>query len=40
MADLVSIGYPPGICALKYDPTYPLRGLLFDTVLGNFLKVQ
>ncbi len=40
MEDLVSIGYPPGIRKLKYDPSYPLRGLLFDNVLGNFLKVR
>lgn len=40
MRALVDIGYPPAILDLKYDPQYPMRGLFFDQVLGNFLKVD
>lgn len=38
--ELVAIGYPAGIVQLKYDPAYPIRGLIFDQELGNFLKVD
>ncbi|XP_068277427.1 5'-nucleotidase domain-containing protein 4-like isoform X4 [Nyctibius grandis] len=37
---LVSIGYPPEILAYKYDPTFPTRGLVFDALFGNLLKVD
>ncbi|KAM4644930.1 cytosolic purine 5'-nucleotidase-like isoform 4-T4 [Amazona ochrocephala] len=37
---LVSIGYPPEILAYKYDPTFPTRGLVFDALYGNLLKVD
>jgi 5'-nucleotidase len=37
---LISIGYPPEIADLKYDPTFPLRGLFFDKQYGNLLKAD
>ncbi|XP_041885500.1 cytosolic purine 5'-nucleotidase-like [Corvus kubaryi] len=37
---LVAIGYPPEILAYKYDPTFPTRGLVFDALYGNLLKVD
>jgi len=37
---LVKMGYPPSIKQLKYDPEFPIRGLLFDTILGHLLKVD
>lgn len=37
---LVSIGYPHEILQYKYDPTFPTRGLVFDTLYGNLLKVD
>ncbi|XP_069733849.1 cytosolic purine 5'-nucleotidase-like isoform X2 [Phaenicophaeus curvirostris] len=37
---LVSIGYPPEILAYKYDPNFPTRGLVFDALYGNLLKVD
>ncbi|KAM8794573.1 cytosolic purine 5'-nucleotidase-like [Eudromia elegans] len=37
---LVSIGYPGDILGYRYDPAFPTRGLVFDTLLGNLLKVD
>ncbi|OXB73860.1 UNVERIFIED_CONTAM: hypothetical protein H355_005689 [Colinus virginianus] len=37
---LVSIGYPHEILAYTYDPTFPTRGLVFDALYGNLLKVD
>ncbi|KAM4749083.1 LOW QUALITY PROTEIN: cytosolic purine 5'-nucleotidase-like [Rhinophrynus dorsalis] len=37
---LVSIGYPHEIVEYKYDPTFPTRGLVFDSRYGNLLKVD
>uniref|UniRef100_A0A8D3CEH4 Cytosolic purine 5'-nucleotidase n=1 Tax=Scophthalmus maximus TaxID=52904 RepID=A0A8D3CEH4_SCOMX len=37
---LVSIGYPQDLCNFVYDPSFPTRGLVFDTVYGNLLKVD
>uniref|UniRef100_A0A8C9VWV0 5'-nucleotidase, cytosolic II, like 1 n=1 Tax=Scleropages formosus TaxID=113540 RepID=A0A8C9VWV0_SCLFO len=37
---LVSIGYPHELLQYKYDPTFPTRGLVFDTMYGNLLKVD
>ncbi|XP_009999667.1 PREDICTED: cytosolic purine 5'-nucleotidase-like [Chaetura pelagica] len=37
---LVSIGYPQEILTYKYDPTFPIRGLVFDAMYGNLLKVD
>lgn len=37
---LVSIGYPEAIKEFRYDPTFPIRGLWFDTRYGNLLKVD
>ncbi|XP_068777031.1 cytosolic purine 5'-nucleotidase-like isoform X1 [Struthio camelus] len=37
---LVSIGYPAEILTYRYDPAFPTRGLVFDTLFGNLLKVD
>ncbi|XP_029460100.1 cytosolic purine 5'-nucleotidase-like isoform X2 [Rhinatrema bivittatum] len=37
---LVSIGYPQEIQQYKYDATFPTRGLVFDGLFGNLLKVD
>ncbi|XP_037931696.1 cytosolic purine 5'-nucleotidase-like [Teleopsis dalmanni] len=37
---LVSMGYPKEILQFEYDPSFPVRGLWFDTLYGNLLKVD
>ncbi|KAF7459622.1 cytosolic purine 5'-nucleotidase [Marmota monax] len=37
---LVSIGYPQELLSFAYDSTFPTRGLVFDTLYGNLLKVD
>ncbi|XP_034943064.1 cytosolic purine 5'-nucleotidase isoform X2 [Chelonus insularis] len=37
---LISLGYPHEIRAFEYDPSFPVRGLWFDTLYGNLLKVD
>ncbi|XP_039217674.1 cytosolic purine 5'-nucleotidase isoform X2 [Crotalus tigris] len=37
---LVSIGYPQEMLSFVYDPTFPTRGLVFDSLYGNLLKVD
>ncbi|XP_061492113.1 cytosolic purine 5'-nucleotidase isoform X3 [Rhineura floridana] len=37
---LVSIGYPQELLSFVYDPTFPTRGLVFDSLYGNLLKVD
>ncbi|KAK1905961.1 Cytosolic purine 5'-nucleotidase [Dissostichus eleginoides] len=37
---LVNIGYPQELLNFVYDPSFPTRGLLFDTTYGNLLKVD
>ncbi|KAF3843998.1 hypothetical protein F7725_016046, partial [Dissostichus mawsoni] len=37
---LVSIGYPQELLSFVYDPTFPTRGLVYDTMYGNLLKVD
>jgi len=37
---LIAIGYPEEIRKLKYDPTYPIRGLFCDKINGNLLKID
>uniref|UniRef100_A0A4W6DSZ3 Cytosolic purine 5'-nucleotidase n=1 Tax=Lates calcarifer TaxID=8187 RepID=A0A4W6DSZ3_LATCA len=37
---LVSIGYPQELLNFVYDPSFPTRGLVFDTMYGNLLKVD
>uniref|UniRef100_A0A3Q2DH82 5'-nucleotidase, cytosolic IIa n=1 Tax=Cyprinodon variegatus TaxID=28743 RepID=A0A3Q2DH82_CYPVA len=37
---LVSIGYPQELLNFVYDPSFPTRGLVFDTMFGNLLKVD
>ncbi|XP_050530900.1 cytosolic purine 5'-nucleotidase isoform X2 [Daktulosphaira vitifoliae] len=37
---LVSLGYPTQILQFEYDPTFPVRGLWFDSLYGTLLKVD
>lgn len=37
---LVSLGYPQEIKAFEYDPSFPVRGVWFDILHGNLLKVD
>uniref|UniRef100_A0A8C7SFW5 5'-nucleotidase, cytosolic IIb n=1 Tax=Oncorhynchus mykiss TaxID=8022 RepID=A0A8C7SFW5_ONCMY len=37
---LVHIGYPQELLSFVYDPAFPTRGLVFDTLYGNLLKVD
>ncbi|KAF5286386.1 hypothetical protein FQA39_LY16306 [Lamprigera yunnana] len=37
---MVSIGYPQEILQFEYDPSFPVRGLWFDSQYGNLLKVD
>uniref|UniRef100_A0A8C9W010 Cytosolic purine 5'-nucleotidase n=1 Tax=Scleropages formosus TaxID=113540 RepID=A0A8C9W010_SCLFO len=37
---LVSIGYPQELLNFVYDPSFPTRGLVFDSMYGNLLKVD
>ncbi|EFA83853.1 5'-nucleotidase [Heterostelium album PN500] len=37
---LIALGYPKSIKKLKYDPSFPIRGLFLDKELGNLLKID
>ncbi|XP_058830579.1 cytosolic purine 5'-nucleotidase isoform X2 [Topomyia yanbarensis] len=37
---LVNLGYPVEIQQFEYDPSFPVRGLWFDSLYGNLLKVD
>lgn len=37
---LMALGYPQEIMKFEYDPSFPIRGLWFDTLYGNLLKVD
>ncbi|XP_076461422.1 cytosolic purine 5'-nucleotidase-like isoform X2 [Babylonia areolata] len=37
---LVDMGYPQAISDFQYDPSFPIRGLWFDNLYGNLLKVD
>lgn len=37
---LVHMGYPAEMLEFEYDPSFPVRGLWFDTTYGNLLKVD
>ncbi|XP_047227719.1 5'-nucleotidase, cytosolic II, like 1 isoform X1 [Girardinichthys multiradiatus] len=37
---MVSVGYPHEILRYTYDPSFPTRGIVLDTTLGNLLKVD
>jgi len=37
---LVTMGYPKDILQFCYDPAFAVRGLWFDTLYGNLLKVD
>ncbi len=38
LAELVKAGYPRDLLALRYDSSYPIRGLILEIKTGNFLK--
>eukprot|EP01119_Soliformovum_irregulare_P018681 TRINITY_DN5778_c0_g1_i2.p1 TRINITY_DN5778_c0_g1~~TRINITY_DN5778_c0_g1_i2.p1 ORF type:complete len:526 (-),score=132.72 TRINITY_DN5778_c0_g1_i2:56-1633(-) len=37
---LLEMGYPDVLKTFQYDPSFPVRGLILDRVLGNFLKID
>ncbi len=37
---LIEVGYPSELEKFEYDPSFPVRGMMFDTELGNLLKVD
>lgn len=37
---LMEVGYPAELGNFEYDPSFPVRGMMFDTELGNLLKVD
>ncbi|XP_073334567.1 5'-nucleotidase, cytosolic II, like 1 isoform X2 [Pagrus major] len=37
---MVSVGYPHELLRYTYDPSFPTRGLVIDTLFGNLLKVD
>uniref|UniRef100_A0AC34Q5G2 Cytosolic purine 5'-nucleotidase n=1 Tax=Panagrolaimus sp. JU765 TaxID=591449 RepID=A0AC34Q5G2_9BILA len=37
---MISIGYPDDLLQFEYNPIFPVRGLWFDMVFGNLLKVD
>jgi len=37
---LILLGYPAEIKQFVYDPTFPVRGLWYDKLYGNLLKVD
>ncbi|KAK0397183.1 hypothetical protein QR680_002022 [Steinernema hermaphroditum] len=37
---MISIGYPEHLRTFKYNPIFPVRGLWFDYLYGNLLKVD
>ena len=38
--ELIKLGYPKEIKNFVYDPTFPVRGLWYDKLYGNLLKVD
>ncbi|CAF3127307.1 unnamed protein product [Rotaria socialis] len=40
LESLIELGYPEQICEFVYDRTFPLRGLWYDKLYGNLLKVD
>lgn len=37
---MISIGYPEEFASFEYNPIFPVRGLWFDYIYGNLLKVD
>ena len=37
---LIEQGYPSSLRRFKYDPSFPIRGLMFDKQYGNMIKVD
>ena len=40
LLELVKLGYPAELKSLNFDGSYPIRGLMLDIDLGNYLKVD
>jgi 5'-nucleotidase len=40
LESLIELGYPEEIREFVYDRTFPLRGLWYDKLYGNLLKVD
>lgn len=38
LGELVRVGYPEALLKLKFDPSYPIRGLILEIKTGNYLK--
>lgn len=37
---MISIGYPNDLKKFKYNHIFPIRGLWYDQIYGNLLKVD
>ncbi len=37
---LISLGYPKAMSEFRYDPKFAVRGLWYDKLYGNLLKVD
>lgn len=37
---LLKLGYPSEIKTFQYDPSFPVRGLWYDKLYGNLLKMD
>lgn len=37
---MVELGYPADILEYEYDPSFPVRGLWFDSCYGNLIKAD
>lgn len=37
---LIEIGYPQELASFNYEPSFPIRGLWFDTLFGTLLKMD
>lgn len=37
---MISMGYPTDMKKFEYNPIFPVRGLWFDYIYGNLLKVD
>ncbi|XP_055353973.1 LOW QUALITY PROTEIN: cytosolic purine 5'-nucleotidase-like [Paramacrobiotus metropolitanus] len=40
IARLIDVGYPQALGDFEYDPSFPIRGVWFDCLYGNILKVD
>lgn len=37
---MIAMGYPTDLKKFEYNPIFPVRGLWFDYIYGNLLKVD